>query len=275
MAVLIPELLSKESENYIVSIRLLPDGLSFSGYNPHIKGSFFIHEEKWNPADSYLKHLEDFFFAHECLACTFKRFYIVQANADYTLVPLSLFLEKKADELYSFVFGHSADRQILHKPLKDDNQIIIYSMAPDVYTFCSRSLANPVFVHTQSAAFPLWKQRSLTKACRVMFASLAGGRLIIACYEQGQLLFTNYFQVAEYKEILYYTLYIWKQQQFDVQADRLYLSGEAQQTKELKMALSAYIMNVDIFDYPSEVYLMGTEILRTPIDLIALYLCEL
>ena len=48
MAVLIPELLSKESENYIVSIRLMPDGLSFSGYNPRIKGSFFIHEEKWN-----------------------------------------------------------------------------------------------------------------------------------------------------------------------------------------------------------------------------------
>ena len=112
-------------------------------------------------------------------------------------------------------------------------------------------------------------------AFQAMFLSLSGDRLTIACYKQGQLLFTNYFQVTAYKEILYYTLYIWKQQQFDVQKDQLYLSGEAQQTKELKMALTAYIQHVDMLDYPSEVYLMGTEILRTPIDLIALSLCEL
>lgn len=112
-------------------------------------------------------------------------------------------------------------------------------------------------------------------AFQVMFLSLSADRLTIACYRQGKLLFTNYFQVTAYKEILYYTLYIWKQQQFDVQKDQLYLSGEAQQTKELKMALTAYIQHVDMLDYPSEVYLMGTEILRTPIDLIALTLCEL
>ena len=126
MAVLIPELLSKESENYIVSIRLMPDGLSFSGYNPRIKGSFFIHEEKWNSHDSYLKQVEDFFFAHDFLSCTFKRFYVVQAHSDYTLVPLSLFLEKKADELYAFTFGSAAERQVLYQSLKDDNQVLLY-----------------------------------------------------------------------------------------------------------------------------------------------------
>ena len=275
MAVLIPELLSKESENYIVSIRLMPDGLSFSGYNPRIKGSFFIHEEKWNSHDSYLKQVEDFFFAHDFLSCTFKRFYVVQAHSDYTLVPLSLFLEKKADELYAFTFGSAAERQVLYQSLKDDNQVLLYSMMSEVYTFCTRSLVNPIFVHTQSAVFTFWKQRSLAKTFQVMFLSLSSDRLTIACYRQGQLLFTNYFQVTAYKEILYYTLYIWKQQQFDVQKDQLYLSGEAQQSKELKMALTAYIQHVDMLDYPSEVYLMGTEILRTPIDLIALSLCEL
>ena len=93
----------------------MPDGLSFSGYNPRIKGSFFIHEEKWNSHDSYLKQVEDFFFAHDFLSCTFKRFYVVQAHSDYTLVPLSLFLEKKADELYAFTFGPAAERQVLYQ----------------------------------------------------------------------------------------------------------------------------------------------------------------
>ena len=132
MAVLIPELLSKESENYIVSIRLMPDGLSFSGYNPHIKGSFFIHEEKWNSHDSCLKQVEDFFFAHDFLSCTFKRFYVVQAHSDYTLVPLSLFLEKKADELYAFTFGPAAERQVLYQSLKDDNLLETKELGNDI-----------------------------------------------------------------------------------------------------------------------------------------------
>lgn len=274
MAILIPELLSKGSENYIVSIRLMPDGLSFSGYNPHVKGSFFIQEEKGNPHDSYMKLVEDFFFTRDFLSCAFKHFYVVQAHADYTLVPLPLFVEKKAEELYAFTFGSSAGRQVLYQTLEEDGQVCLFSMMPEVYSFCTRSLVNPVFVHSQSAVFAFWKQRSLATTSQVMFLSLTGDRLTIACYKQGQLSFTNYFQATECKEILYYTLYIWKQQQLDVQEDLLYLSGETQRTKELRMALAAYIRHVDMLDYPTEAYLMGPEILRAPLDLIALSLCE-
>ena len=78
MAFQIPEILSQACENYIVSIRLLPDGLSFSGYNARIKGSFFLTEAKWDAADSYVESFKEFFFGQPCLGWAYKQLYVVQ-----------------------------------------------------------------------------------------------------------------------------------------------------------------------------------------------------
>ena len=272
MAFPIPEILSDESKNYRVSIRLLPDGLSFSGYNPTIKGSFFLCEERWESSRPYAEQLKEFFFAHECLAWSYKETYIVQTQADYTLVPLAFYLEREKQELWRFNCGELKGKRVLANEVNDEKANLLYAMDDETYEFCQRSFSNPVFVHYLYALFPLWREKSLHSLSRQVYGILSEGRIDLACYHQGHLLFLNAFEVHSLNDMLYYILYVWKQHRWNALNDPIHLLGDAAVLRELKPTLSLYLKQVDTMALPSEAYLMGTDILRAPIDLIALYL---
>ncbi len=272
MAVIIPELLSKQSENFIVSIRLMPGGLSFSGYSPVFKDSFFIQNEKWDAAIPDLDHLKDFVSSNDFLSCPFKQLKIVWADSDYMLVPNALPADEKELEVYySYTFGKKVVGRLLADEVKGEDMSVLYQIDSETYDFCMKSFVNPDFVHTKSAVFSLWKNHSLNCQNRQMYISFVDEQLTIACYEKGHLIFFNYFKVHGFNEVVYYTLYVWKQQKLDVFTDSLFFSGDAFQMNELKEKLQLYISHVDSFEYPSEVYLMGVNIVHAPIDLIALF----
>ena len=272
MAVIIPELLSKQSENFIVSIRLIPGGLSFSGYSPNLKDSFFFQEKRWDSSKSDLDHLKDFVSTNDFLSRPFKQLKVVLANTDYMLVPNDLPADEKELEVYySYTFGKKLSGRLLVDEVKDEEMSVLYQMDSDIYDFCTESFINPEFVHAKSAVLSMWKNHSLSKLNRQMYISYIDGQLVIACCEKGHLIFFNYFNAQDLNEVVYYILYVWKQQHMDVFTDLLYYAGEALCMNELKATLQQYISHIESFEYPSEVYLMGMEIVHAPIDLIALF----
>ena len=97
----------------------------------------------------------------------------------------------------------------------------------------------------------------------------------VACYAQGNLLFVNSFEYEHTDDILYYILYVWKQVGMHQQKDQLLLSGDEGLQNSITNTLRNYLRNIDPQEIPSEAYLMGTEVLQAPLDLIALSLCEL
>lgn len=272
MAFHIPEILSEESKNYRVSIRLLPDGLSFSGYNPTIKGSFFLSEERWKSSRPYAEELKECFFANECLAWDYQHLYIVQTDTDYTLVPWAFYLENEQDKLLRFNCGESDGKRVLANELRDEKVNLLYGMDHETYEFCQRSFSNPEFVHYLYALFPLWREKSKYELSRQVYGILSGGRMELACYQQGQLLFLNGFEIHSLNEMLYYILYVWKQHRWNVLSDPIHLLGDAAILRELIPPLSTYIKHVETMVLPSEAYLMGPDVLRAPVDLVALYL---
>ena len=96
----------------------------------------------------------------------------------------------------------------------------------------------------------------------------------IACYAQGNLLFVNSFNFESPDDVLYYILYVWKQAGMDQQKDQLRLFGEMSLRVALTETLRNYLQYVDLQEIPSEAYLLGSEILQAPLDLIALSVCE-
>ena len=240
MAIHIPELLTSNSETFIGSIRLEPGGLSFSGYQPNVKGSFFYAEEKWDRRGSYIEWIKEFFFTHEWLTLTFQKLYVIQAQADFTIVPLAFYIEQNKDRLFPFVCGHHEDK-VISSEWKDAKQIILYSM-------------NKIF-----------KQIHL---------SIDNGKLNIACFAQGSLLFSNYYHVKNLEDMLYYTLYIWKQFNWNAECDQVHICGNANLVNDFAAALRTYIRQVNILGIPSDIYLMGDDLLNAPIDIIALSINE-
>lgn len=275
MAVSIPDTLTvNNSEKYILSIRLRSDGLSFSGYCPSVNESFFYRNAEFDRTKPYISSLEEFFFAHEFLTYSYKQTYLVYVSPQYTVVPEDVFVEKQQTDLLSFAFS-SSPCKCLHNPLTREAAKVVFDIEDDVYGFCSRSLINPTFVHHITPQLILWKQQSQGLVSRQMYMVIHRKMIDIACLVQGKLLFVNSFGYDKPDDILYYTLYVWKQVGLDQEKDQLHIYGSVSICNTLRTTLQNYIQHIGQAEMPLEVYLLGAEVVQAPLDLIALLVCEL
>lgn len=274
MAISLPEALTIESSGkYIVSIRLRPDGLSFSGYIPSGHGSFFYTEAPLDRGSSYVPSLKEFFFSNDFLTWKYKEVRIV-VPSQYTLVPKSIFREKQKEAILRFNFTAPEDR-CLHNTLGNEEAELVFGIDNETYEFFSRSFINPLFIHSLTPTLHYWKKQSYGHPFAQMYVSIHDKTVDIACYKQSDLLFVNSFRIEQADDVLYYILYVWRQLKLDQQQDRLSIYGEPSLRNNIMQSLFQYIKEVGPIEIPTEAYLLGPEISKAPFDLIALSVCEL
>lgn len=274
MVIPFDQLTIDNSGKYKMSIRLRSGGLSFSGYNPSASESFFYENIEFDRAKPYMTSLKECFFDREFLTWQYKQIHVITVSSQYTLVPEDVFQEKQKNELLSFAFSAPQSR-CLNNELKEIAAELVFDMDEEVYEFCSRSLLNPRFIHHMTPLLSLWKKQSCARQARQLYVVLSPKKMDVACYDQGNLLFANSFSFDRPDDILYYILYVWKQTGMDQQKDQLRLFGEVSLRSEVVGKLRNYLQFIDPLEIPSEAYLMGTEAVQAPLDLIALYVCEL
>lgn len=267
------KLLADHAEEYIMSIRLRSDGLSFSVYNPSANRSFLYKNLDFDRSKPYMSSLKEFFFEHEFLTWSYKRIQVVCFSSQYTLVPKEIYKEDRKNALLNFSF--SSPKCCLSNALKDEPANLLFGVEEEVYEFCSRSLVNPCFIHYMTPVFSLLKKQSNKRHPRQLYAILHHKSVDIVCYEQGNLLFVNTFEYEQLEDILYYILYVWKQTGMNQQKDQLRLFGDVTLRGQIINVLRNYLQYIDPLEIPSEAYLMGSDVLQAPLDLIALSLCEL
>ena len=275
MTISIPDTLTVDNAGkYIVSIRLWPDGLSFSGYEPSVSGSFFHRETEFDRTISLSAAVKDFFFAHEFLAWPYGRVHVICAFSPYTIIPDAYFLEEKKKELLDFNLSVPS-AACLTDSLKEEKATLAFGVDVEVYEFLSRSLSSPHFTHAMVPLLDFWKKRSRLSRVGRMYAVIERKRMDIACFGAGgDLLFANTFRVGQLNDILYYILYVWKQVGLNPRIDELYLSVEPLLRRRIFEALKIYLSCTQLMEMPAEAYLLGTEVAKAPLDLISLLLCE-
>lgn len=267
------KLTTDNAEKYKMSIRLRSGGLSFSGYSLSDNDTFFFKDVEFDRTKPYLSALKEFFFENEFITYPYKQVSLVCVSPQYTLVPTGIFQEKQKDELLSFAFS-APEARCLSNELKDEQAQLVFGIDEEVYEFCSRSLINPHFVHYMTPVLSLWKKQSRARLPKQLYVVLHRRMLDIACYAQGSLLFVNSFGYEHVDDILYYVLYAWKQIGLDQQKDQLRLFGEAELRSAVMTTLRNYLQYIEPLEIPSEAYLLGSEVVQAPLDLIALSLCE-
>lgn len=275
MAISIPDTLNaNSSEKYIMSIRLRPDGLSFSAYNPLETGSFFYRDKIFERNVSFMDNLKDFFFENEVLSYPFKQTYILCEEVPYTLIPKEVSQEHTTLEFLKFNFTSFTGRGISNT-LKELPIEIIFGVEEELYEFCCRSLLDPHFIHSITPLLTYWRKVNTLSSRKQMFIYLYNQHVDIVCLEEGRLLFANTFKFKHINDILYYILYVWKQLEMDQEEDQLRVAGESDIRTKIIKILHNYIRSVTISEAPSEVYLWGTEAIQAPLDLLILSICEL
>ncbi len=275
MTISIPDTFTIDhSENYILSIRLTPDGFSFSIHNPLTNESPIFRNTIFDLSVPYINSLKEVFFANHFLLWNFKCVYILVVTPQFTLSPSIYFSDKHRSELISFNFSQSKKKQLSDS--FENNQIInIYNIDEEVYEFCIRSLINPVYVHHITPLLTTFKKQNSVEKNSHMFVNLHSGLVDIICYSRGKLILANSFAYEHSHDLLYYILYAWRQLKFNQLSDRISLAGEVNLCRKISESLSTYIQQIGRIEIPSEVYLKGGEILQAPMDLILLSVCEL
>lgn len=269
MTISVPDTLCVDnSGNYIVSIRLRSGGLSFSGYDPSVGGSFFYREAEFDRSVPFVDSLKDFFFANECLSWGYKRLEVVCVAPTYTLVPKSYLWDDRKADLLDFGFPEGS-RRCKTDTLRGQEADIVFGIEEEVYEFCSRSLINPSFRHYMAPLLTYWKRQSDTSPDRSLFALVERKRMDVACHGQGKLLFVNTFRVDQPADIVYYILYVWKQAGLDPRGDRLCLSAESTRRREIEEIARKYLRHIQPIGIPSEVYLWGADVEKAPLDVIS------
>ena len=274
MTIGIPDVLTSDNAGkYVMSIRLEPDGLSFSGFDPSVGGSFFYREAEFDRTVPYVLSLKEFFFAHDFLTWSYKRTHVICVTPMYTIVPETYFEGDRKKQLLDFCFCKEGDF-CLSDSLKDDKAELVFDLEKDVYEFCSRSLLNPLFTHPMRFLLPLWREQSLGTPVRRLYVVMERKQMNVACYKQGALLFVNSFRIDQPEDAIYYILYVWKRLGLDQQVDQLCLQGESSMQISVSNTLRLYLRQVLPMEIPSEAYLCGSDVVRSPLDIISWLVCE-
>jgi hypothetical protein len=269
MSVRISETLTADNAGkYVASIRLKPGGLSFAGINPDEKHCFLCEEIALDRKKSYIQALKDAFFTHTFFTYPFKRVFVLCVNRLYTAIPDSVFVETQKEALMSFAFS-SSGYKTLYEPVGDLETKIVFGIQSDVYEFCSRSLLRPQWVHAATRLLYFWRKQSLAHLPKQLYVALSEGVMFAACFDKGALLFVNSFSYDDMADILYYTLYIWRQVGMEQLYDELYLASDAAMHEKLTLELKQYVSNIRAVasphpDAPEDV----------PLDIAALFACE-
>ncbi|MDR0575556.1 MAG: DUF3822 family protein [Tannerella sp.] len=275
MTIRVPNTLTADNSwKYEVSIRLLPDGLSFSGYIPFEKDSFFIETILFDPDLSMGQSLKNMFFNNPCFSYTYKSLYVICVSGKYTLAPDSVFSEKDKELLFSFCHQEDESLKILIQPLKALNSSLLFGIDKGSYEFLVRSLAKPLFIHSLSSMLILWQKKSLTCYPKQMYIVVHAHTMDALCLERGELLFVNSFDYETDKDIIYYIMYICRQLGFNQLEDCLSFCGDKAICRSVMSVIGKYVRQSDYLRPKIKDYLVPVD-QDFDMDIVALMECGL
>jgi hypothetical protein len=275
MMIRVPDMLNvNNAESYHVSIRLWPDGLSFSGYILTERDSFFTETVAFDKRVPLVESLKEIFFNNECLSYIYRSLYVIAVSRKYTLVPDSVFIEKNKELLFSFCFQTDESSRVLSQPLKPFGSFLLYSMDNEVYEFMMRSLVNPRFIHFLSPMLSEWRKQSVACYPKQLYVVIHDEMLDIVCFAQGEMLFVNSFCYETESDIVYFMMYVCKQLSLNQLEDYVSFCGDKMMCRKIVSVVKNYIAHVDIVSPKIKQYQVEFD-RDVPVDVITLIECGL
>ncbi|MDR3308434.1 MAG: DUF3822 family protein [Tannerella sp.] len=256
MTLRVPYTLTADAaDNYKVSIRLWSDGLSFSGFIPKNKDSFFIDTVLFDGNLPLSESLKNVFFENEFLSFFYKSIHVVCVSNKFTLVPDVVFSEKHKETLFDICQKPDKALSIIPHYIKRLNSMLLFGFDRATCEFLTRSLVSPIFVHSLSQLLNLWQQESLMSHLKHVHVVLGNMTTFeIVCFEMGELLFINSFDYETSNDVLYFIMYVCKQTGFNQINDCLYLYGDKAKCRSMMPLLNEYIEQVEYLKPTSTMY---------------------
>ena len=271
---MIPDKLTTDnSEKYKVSIRLMPDGLSFWGYIPGEKDSFFMETFRYGQTMPAVESLKNIIFNQPCFSYVYQSFQVICVSGKYTMASDHVFIEKEKERFFFFCHPKDKTLKILIQPVKALNASILFGIDKEIYAFLLRTLSNPQFIYSLSPLLVAWHKKSLQVYPKLMHVVIHEDSIDVLCVEQGSLLFVNSFHNdSTTNDIVYYIMYTCKQTGFNQFNDYLTISGNKDQCRSILSVVNKYVKNTVYLPATLNNYQVALDLDLT-LDMIALVEC--
>jgi len=196
---------------------------------------------------------------------------LVMVDAPVLLVPVELFEEEHIAEMYSHSFPQKEKDQLFFNVLPDLNAVAVFAISKDLNTVLSDNFQH---LRISTILAPVWQhlhRRSFTGNRNKLYGYLHDQKLEIFSFRQNRFKFYNQFETSHAYDVLYFLLYVWKQQQLNPEYDELHLVGELPEQEWLVGELRKYLQNVYAINPSAEFNRApATKIKGMPFDLMTL-----
>lgn len=256
------------SEEYNLSIRLTPDGFSFSIHSPVDSSIFHYQGTTLGNKLSYIEHLKKLIFDLGFFSLPFNRCSVTVVSPLYTLVPEIYFDRGSLKELFRFNF-HEEKGIVLSDASPGNAYHVVFNMDEEVHSFLSRNLWNPTFHHYTSSLLQLFETYSAKQGDKSCFVDFHDKSVTIICFSENSLLSANTFSGMNPYDTIYYIASVWEKLELDQTTNSLYLSGNIDAHKAVTDILKKLIRHVEIVALDPAVQLTEEQKISLPTDMLA------
>lgn len=233
----------EKSNNYILSIRVYPDGFLFSILN-HFSNTYLFFREVQVPVHLQAEKLESLLSSEDFLQCAYYRVILESCNPASTLMPVSLFDANKAEVYFVFDNNLNSTHQVCYNNLSLIQVVNIFSVERKIVELLDKRFGKVEKVHQQTAllAKSLSYPKNTDDHSYKLSLQIHKGWFDLMLVKDGALQLLNAFEYVGQNDILYFVLNALKQ--FKVQPVDVSLCLSGADCNDLEILLSDYIGKV-------------------------------
>ncbi|MFH1121409.1 MAG: DUF3822 family protein [Bacteroidota bacterium] len=244
------------TSQYNLSIRIDPDGLSFSVYS-HLVSRYIVLESvilqktsgsssgepvHHDPAD----RLNGFLIKHPWLLQQFRHTVIIRNSLIYTLVPHALYETAKKAAYLEFVYKTRKSTVIHEQFLNAADAWVVYSLGRDISDLLDHHFKGARFMHHAGAMIETILPRYRHKELRnPVFVNIRAGSFDMIVLKEGTLRYCNSFLWKTNEDLVYYLIFVLDQLALNPENITLMLLGLIEETSSLHELLRRYVRNID------------------------------
>lgn len=246
---------------YSLSIRIDPDGLSFSVYS-HLVSRYIVLESVNLHNSSSFSSLESakalfndrlnvFFNQHPWILKPFRHTCLIINSVSFTLVPHALYDPAQKENYLDFVHRKMNSGVILEHFLNSAEAWVVYSINKNLSELLNRNFSSAKLLHHAGAMIetilPRYRHSELRNP---VFVNIRTGSFDIIVLKEGKLLYCNSFEWRSNEDLVYYLIFVLDQLNLNPENVPVVLSGGVDPDSPLFELIKRYIRHVDLIKNP-------------------------
>lgn len=239
------------SEKYYLSIRINPDGLFYSVYDPS--------ESKYIGFESVIlagaAEIYNYITEHSLLKRKFQHKACIFPVSKYTLLPKHLIINGKEEDYFNFAHHKNQDEVIGSHNLMSDDITMIFALDIKWSHLINDHFEEAMKYPSPAAFIDTLIPKYRTARTSGLFIDIHEDHFDLLIMENGKLRYCNNFNYKSPEDLVYYTIFVIDQLGVDIEKTELKLSGSVNEKSAIFRLLRKYIRSVELINFEDEVRL--------------------